>query len=488
MMASAGKTMTLAPLGNTAFVRDGEVMTPINSRSKAFAPSIKKISKCMRPDFGFYTPKELIDLATLYTFHKPNTIIPTILNNGQTTCSFDFEPEKCAWYSEKTNQNKFYKARFETLFDLNKFDCTSEREFNFDDYFLLGYSDQAVTSNDLNLNLDVPCQSGPGLLSFDYWSNNESATLQVCILIAETSTEQCGSTTLAKNPLTFEIAETLKPFTIKLHVKLGGNNLILMDNIKYTGKMCDVLNNQIEEIGNTFAGQDTNKFVEEDTNKLVAMSEGSPNRVASIKTLTEYEVREDNSIDSNSPLIEMLSGDKKGLDERNEICRLLVCDFNSNSTCHWRGLGELATRSWKISSIPVGNPLTGIQRKDRNDPSLLGNGFAYAGTHISSQNNDVYIMESPSFSSTIDFNLVFDIYSRSYGVDFLVCLDSFQDCPFKSRPVEKDTYWLVDQKVLVKKETKKIFLVIDLIEANQYIGLDNIRLFEGGKDSTNLCN
>lgn len=94
---------------------------------------------------------EIRTLATLYSF-ATNAPSFAVIDGGILTCSFDSLDENCAWYTiafdnikkiesfnndndilALNNQNAigFQRARFESLFDLERFSCTSERSFVF---------------------------------------------------------------------------------------------------------------------------------------------------------------------------------------------------------------------------------------------------------------------------------------------------------------------------------------------------------------------
>ena len=80
---------------------------------------------------NFSVIPELRNLATLYEFMdtKPALLVQdsTVLN-----CGFDSPTAACAWYSPPLNNAVgFNRGRFESLLDLEKFDCTSDRSFPF---------------------------------------------------------------------------------------------------------------------------------------------------------------------------------------------------------------------------------------------------------------------------------------------------------------------------------------------------------------------
>jgi hypothetical protein len=72
------------------------------------------------------------NLANLYVFPSGSPEV-TVEKGGSLSCNFDTEEEKCSWYNVPLTQalNGFVRARFESVFDLDKFDCTSDRSFVF---------------------------------------------------------------------------------------------------------------------------------------------------------------------------------------------------------------------------------------------------------------------------------------------------------------------------------------------------------------------
>lgn len=91
-----------------------------------------RVSKFQRSDFGIYKAEELRNLATLYPFleYVPHT---SVKNGGSLNCKFDnLETEKCAWYPVPLGgiNGHLQRGRFESFFEIEKFDCTSDRTFS----------------------------------------------------------------------------------------------------------------------------------------------------------------------------------------------------------------------------------------------------------------------------------------------------------------------------------------------------------------------
>uniref|UniRef100_A0A0N5BEC0 MAM domain-containing protein n=1 Tax=Strongyloides papillosus TaxID=174720 RepID=A0A0N5BEC0_STREA len=451
----------------------------------------EKLKKCIRDDIGKYTSSELKSLATFYPFNEISKEVPSLLVGGSSSCNFDTQTEKCSWYSG--GKNKFKIGGYESLFDLNKFDCTSNRDFNVDNYFLIGsvFNEEHIKNDEefINLDLDVPCQFGKATLSFNYWCNTEIAQLEICVILKDNGMEVCEPTTIDENPLTFEIPENLKPFVIRLHVRnIDEDKIIFIDDIKYQGQLCENVDNN-EEVNNETLVRINENDVKDDRNprKLKEILDNNKSlrkgKSESSFVTEDYNDVEDRTIDES-----LTMGTTLLQKENKELCNLLWCNFNDNSTCNYNPFSELATEPWKVSLVGIGNPLNGIHKRNHNDDQNSSY-FAVAGSDDDRNDGDsVYIMESPSFTSHENFLLVFDIYQRSVGVNFLVCLDSFENCPYKNPPIDKDRYWFTDERVLIEKHVKKIYFVIDLIKPHQFFGLDNIRLqTTNGNQFEDIC-
>jgi len=142
--------------------------------------------KCQRADFGVYRAPELKKLATAYEFPQEHH---STRSGGRLSCGFDSSSEPCAWYSvslvpkglfrEGGGGGHFQRARFESFFELEKFDCTSDRSFPFDEYFLmLGSGGTQVGEARMPmeslpdevgaaLEVRVPCQMDRSVLKFE---------------------------------------------------------------------------------------------------------------------------------------------------------------------------------------------------------------------------------------------------------------------------------------------------------------------------------
>ncbi|TKR60196.1 hypothetical protein L596_027483 [Steinernema carpocapsae] len=101
-----------------------------------------RAAKCKRADFGSYSAQELRNLATLYPYQSKPELSTD--EGGRLSCGFDRPEEYCSWSTNGASGIGFQKARFETIFDIDKFECTSERSFNFGKSLRNPFSDQTM--------------------------------------------------------------------------------------------------------------------------------------------------------------------------------------------------------------------------------------------------------------------------------------------------------------------------------------------------------
>uniref|UniRef100_A0A914YUU2 MAM domain-containing protein n=1 Tax=Panagrolaimus superbus TaxID=310955 RepID=A0A914YUU2_9BILA len=210
-----------------------------------------RAAKCERADFGIYKAHELRALAKIYEGPSARNLA----SGGRASCTFDSETEGCSWFSSATFNTEtvaeFNRARFETTLDYQRFDCTSDRTFPFTDFFLLAGGEERVGEGSAMLETIIPCQIGKGILKFDFWINNETPVLKICIVPEENGLPNCEESKLDVNPLTFEIPGNDKPFRIRIQIDLiGSNDIILLDNIDYEAQFCEIVNplNEVEKV------------------------------------------------------------------------------------------------------------------------------------------------------------------------------------------------------------------------------------------------
>uniref|UniRef100_A0AC34R838 MAM domain-containing protein n=1 Tax=Panagrolaimus sp. JU765 TaxID=591449 RepID=A0AC34R838_9BILA len=442
-----------------------------------------RAAKCGRADFGIYRASELRNLATIYEVLGEPQVKP-VVGGGKLTCGFDKSNDDCAWYSVAfSNSQMFRRARFETTLDLDRFDCTSDRNFPFSDYFLLVGGDGKAVEGSAALEVAIPCQYDKSVLKFNYWSNNETPILKICVIPEDTLEPNCEESKMDLNPLTFEIPQSLKPFRIRVQVDhIGESEIILLDNVIYEGTVCEVVQENA----------DLQKVRAEGTSRFESNSILSPPGLADFGTTTDapfFEAAEstESHFDLTSPSSEILPNNAADEDQQlfsvrpefdeetlMDACKALVCSFNYGDACFYRLSGLGGTSAWKLGQGLLGNPHTGVHRFNPFDNKTSG--FVYVGLDMNDFSSEVFVLESPKFRLSEPTYLVFDLYQRSMGPQLKVCVNSLQDCPYSNPPLEPTQFWNPNQKVLLNSGSEKVFFIAGNIKQNLYLAVDNIHL------------
>lgn len=52
---------------------------------------------------------------------------------------------------------------------------------------------------------------------------------------------QCEDSHMDRNPLTFEIPQSLKPFRLRIQIdSIGKEDIVFVDSVRYEGKLCEI--------------------------------------------------------------------------------------------------------------------------------------------------------------------------------------------------------------------------------------------------------
>uniref|UniRef100_A0A915EFZ9 MAM domain-containing protein n=1 Tax=Ditylenchus dipsaci TaxID=166011 RepID=A0A915EFZ9_9BILA len=483
-----------------------------------------RAAKCQRADFGIYRADELRALASVYEYISNQGRSPAmnkaIMKGGKhLNCHFDSEMEACGWYSMPMNTaDTFQKGRFESFFELEKFDCTSDRSFPFDDYFLIfGGREVPKTPSSSQLENEeesaaaleafIPCQVDKAVLKFDYWSNNETPTLKICVLPQGNPTPQCE--------------ESLE--------NVGKQDIVFIDNIQYEGRICHLDNTlspsiDIPQVTDSLGAavgpdEDVDIPVESVASHLPSMKvpflqlTHSPSPEISIESMAGDDQEETSSAIPPSPTQrdhqapsstarqtavssqqsrqhtkisefndKLIVSNKDSSSERNvsqsrEACHALTCDFNYGDSCAYTLAGLGSTAEWRLGTSAMGNPHTGIHRPNPYDAKMTG--FAFVGLDGSDFSGEVFVLESARFvlPGKQPIYLVFDLFQRSLGPQLKVCINSFDNCPYSNPRLDASHYWLVNQRVLLNPNyARKVYFIAGKVRQNLFVAIDNIRL------------
>ncbi|CAD5232170.1 unnamed protein product [Bursaphelenchus xylophilus] len=422
-------------------------------------------AKCASEDYGFYRAKELKRLATEYEFSS----VPIAIGSGGTAvCGFDSDEEKCAWYNRQvgTQGPGFKRARFESFFDVDKFECTSNRIFAFEDYFLMAGGEDYDRDISAAIETRIPCQFDKAYLKFDYWSNNETPVLKVCVIPEDTPDPQCEESHMDSNPLTFEIPQSLRPFRLRVQVdSIGKDDIVFLDSIRYEGKFCEVYGPE-----------------KKNTTTTRTVANAAPTRsFKPTKSITDndivYSTTESikkKKVFGTTSIVHSEDRDLGSQQGKLDVCEALSCDFNHGDSCYYSLSGLGGTAEWRIGEHYFGNPHTGIHKANPIDQRMTG--FAFVGLDRNDFSTEVFVLESARFFTKEPVYLVFDLYQRSVGPQLRVCVNSFDNCPYVNPPLNAREFWRHDQRILLDEEAEKVYFIAGKVGRNLYLAIDNIRL------------
>ncbi|XGW04024.1 hypothetical protein V3C99_015287 [Haemonchus contortus] len=440
--------------------------------------------------FSMYPPynaEELVATSMLYPFSDELAVTA----GGRLTCAFDDPNEYCSWHNAMTAD--FTKAEWNTLFDINRFECTHPRRFPSSGQFLLVKGDPSGHPRTAALETTVPCQDNPGIIKFDVWSNNGNPGLRYCLNFFN-NTSYCEDAMDAPNPLSFTVPYSVDPFTIRIEVtNINSQDVILIDNLYYEGRICEEVDD--DESSSTAEENSSSKAVSEVNNLKEKQNHLVNGQVARdafaggaelepIGEAMTFDIASNSEPEQLPPIaIQETVGqsDQNGkLNSTEEraadllACEELACDFNHNHSCFYKLDGFGSTSSWQVGSGFVGNRHTGIQRPNPFDYSNMG--YVYVGKNHVDSSNEIFVMESPKFQISSDARLTFDVYLRSHSPKLKVCIDSFDNCPYQSPPISKLTFWHTNHAINLGKGVRKVYFIATAVRQNQFLGVDRIRV------------
>ncbi|PIC27433.1 hypothetical protein B9Z55_019691 [Caenorhabditis nigoni] len=441
-------------------------------------------------DFDYLTsnlPYSANDIRSISSLTPlPNRPFLTVSDGGKLTCNFDDEMEYCSWHNAENTDMKFWKGKLdsESRFDTSRFNSGSSLSFSPDNNFLLAGGEPMVASQTAAIEMEIPCQYGDADVKLDFWTNTLNVDVRYCIAKSGSDFHDCHLLQRVSNPLNFSVPTTADGLKVRIEVlNIDPDSIALIDNLHYNGQICElideVVENSLVSIGGTTSSTPSlitgdpssptdptvQKFFEEDSNGI---EESETPSSTGIQTITTTAVSTPVSSQVN---VKELS-----------FCSALTCSFNDGDSCFYGLSGVGSTDAWSLSDRLIGNRHTGVQRVNLDDQSKVG--FAYVGNDTESQEQKIFVAESPKFSLTQDTLLLFDIYIRS------VCIDLFDNCPYKSPMARKDKFWRGRQKVTLKEGSRKVaslvcsfekwgfqvFFVVENVRKHQFLAIDNIRL------------
>ncbi|KAI6237326.1 hypothetical protein M3Y95_00253300 [Aphelenchoides besseyi] len=438
----------------------GGASTPrtLAARNRALAatnydPDLRT-AKCNGAEIDVYRAKDLRRLSSLYEMVQSLPVI----DGGLSSCEFDSQDENCAWYNQQVGLygSGFKRAQFASFFDIDKFECTSERNFVFKNLFLLAGGEEIERDQSAAIEMRIPCQLDKALLKFDYWTNNDVPILKVCVIPEESPSPQCEQSTMDRNPLTFEIPQNLKPFRLRIQIEsIGRDEIVFLDSVHYDGRFCELMSSS----DSTDPSPTTNTVSNFGYELANSINEIPKKKKAFGIT----------NVVSNEDRVS-----KEYSNGKMNVCEALSCDFNHGDSCFYSLTGLGGTAEWRIGERVLGNPHTGIHKSNPIDQKMTG--YAFVGMDNNQFDNEVFVLESPYFSLDEPVYLVFDLYQRSKGPQLKVCINNFDDCPYTSPPISAREFWRPEQRLLLDESAQKIFFIAGKVSRNLYLAIDNIRV------------
>ncbi|GMR58686.1 hypothetical protein PMAYCL1PPCAC_28881, partial [Pristionchus mayeri] len=465
-------------------------------------------SKCPSPLMLPYSAGELLTIASLDDFKdEPDR---TVESGGRLSCSFDDETENCSWYNVQSGGVRFWRARFEEIFDLERFDCTADRSFPFEDHILLAGGEETFLPQTVAVETLIPCQFGNATLTFDFWINSEEPVLRLCAISMDNdfNCEEMAEWDV-NAPISTSIPPSVDPFKLRIEVSgLTSSSIVLIDNIRYEGQICELINDEVQitrdettdfpvlaEVDNeverpkkkrkpaeskhTIQGISMKKHRDDDTNQEEPVAAPPPPPLASEgreeEKEEEKEEKEEEEMfiicgNASNDLLEEPVQDSESVD----VCEALSCTFNEEHSCLYSLGGIGSTSSWSHAHNFIGNHLTGVQQNSPGDYTTTG--FVYVGQNHKDVSDEVFVMESAKFTLHKSVQLSFDLFLRSFGPQLKVCIDSFDYCPYSSPSIDKTRFWYRNQAVFIPPGVRKIFFIAGKLRQNLFLAVDNIQI------------
>uniref|UniRef100_A0A5S6R1V9 MAM domain-containing protein n=1 Tax=Trichuris muris TaxID=70415 RepID=A0A5S6R1V9_TRIMR len=354
------------------------------------------------------------------------------------TCSFE-EDQPCFWGNLPGNVLRWKRVRFkEPLPTRNQMKTVTSKNEMPEGAFAVVGTETPSPDDQERLSIlvaTVPCQSGPGKLKFNHWTNTASNELQVCIVSMDSSFEKkcIGSARrTSPNPIRFTVPAPAGrgPFQIRLEAtgfRVPG--FVAIDDISYHGDLCNR---------------------EQKRPRPHAVAKPTTNRQAS-------------------------------------CTELLNCDFEEGTSCFY-DVKASATGQFNVGSGRTGNRLTGVNV----DGSGNSHGYyAVVGRDYPGTDGDrtskqaVYILQSPEVTIRRQVRFFYDFYIRSAGPELKVCINDVRTCPkthyLRGHSVDSDG-WKRKESIALSSAAKRVLFVVRNLPANMYVALDNLRV-EAGRDA-----
>ncbi|OUC44987.1 MAM domain protein [Trichinella nativa] len=325
----------------------------------------------------------------------------------------------------------------------------------------------------------IPCQKGPGKLSFDHWTNSQSNDLTVCVVPMQSSEEKrcIGSVRrTSPNPIRFTIPapDDERPFQESILKKKQTNKPENYDN---TEKNVNILRN----ITSTLL-----KYSFKPTlfKEMILPNQFNENSLPSDRKFPTAPVVLPNLLNLGRLLKPTAVKPKPNQFGNSRCVELLSCDFESGTSCFY-DVKASRNGQWNVGSGRTGNRLTGI----RVDGSGNARGYyAFVGRDYpdvdgdTSSKQSVYILQSPETTFKKAVKLYYDVFLKSSSPELKVCINDLSVCPkvYTLKNVRSTSDgWLRRESIMLNPSSKRVMFIVKSLPANQYVALDNIAIENG---------
>uniref|UniRef100_A0A0N4ZCN5 MAM domain-containing protein n=1 Tax=Parastrongyloides trichosuri TaxID=131310 RepID=A0A0N4ZCN5_PARTI len=305
-------------------------------------------------------------------------LLSTIVNRPLHTtndlqCDFTKRGLDCVWGNGDNSENILWKVGLGNI-NMHKFNSLTGTNIIPDGEF--GIANFTQPGIAVLLSETIKCTNGDSSLSLKYWQTGH-ANLKVCLIDARAMTViDCQPVTLEQpGPVIIDIPQITSPFRLSLQAESTNQGTIIVDDINMEGTICSTTTNLVKHSKSSRAFGATTYQLTKKVNEIP-----DPN-----------------------------------------VCRLLSCDFNLNSSCLFNSEHLPSSRA----------------------EFVLTNKAMWA---VLSKENRIAMLASPIFSLNTAAKFHFDYIIYEGNVDVFVCQDSVKrafDTCFK---VSQTSYGNKDNK------------------------------------------
>ncbi|CAD5222741.1 unnamed protein product [Bursaphelenchus okinawaensis] len=402
---------------------------------------------------------QILDCIDVWNFNEESNLAIS----GSTSCDFDGN-SVCKFYGKNEEELVFKKGAL--IHHMNgtvygafeeSFSTMTKRPLGAlpQDGFLVMAEPFGNTPEAIGVvQMDIGCQKGDAMLSFDYWTTVPDVEVKVCTRVDDdrrctTNIEYAPESSRVEIQVIHTESES---FIVEIIV--GGftkPGLFIMDNLVYEANDCS----RTEFLKNSKNFDSPMKSLEKDI-------------TPSLKPMLEIPSR---LIDKNSGL----SSNLKIRQINPNTCKAIQCNFE-HDLCGYSQPeieDDVNYGKWQFSKTKIGN----IQTDSNTTHKSSHSGFAFVGVDdrgANTKGRTIYILESEEFNLPVDTNMTFDVYKQSNAISLQVCVDELSNCIYEAPPSK--AYWSENERVLLPSGTSKVYFVATQWKRFKWLAIDEIKL------------